>query len=169
MLVQQYFGTFHIDEISHSLKVSICNFLLTLALFEPFLSWILWRLDVYLFFCFVIVIMAGFDDDNFYLSGLTQQGYKLDVTVISSSDEDDNYGGILECDRQLGGKISEKSVTSVEGDIQPLVEPLVKPNTSNFPISKITDMVSITPISMASSVSLSEKSIYVSFIHFNGF
>ena len=42
--------------------------------------------------------MARFEDDNdFSLSGLMQQGYKLDVTVISSSsDEDDNYGGLLE-------------------------------------------------------------------------
>ena len=49
------------------------------------------------FFCFVIVIMAGFEDDAFSLSELTQQGHELDVTVISSSDEDDNYGGLLEC------------------------------------------------------------------------
>ena len=49
------------------------------------------------FFCFIIVIMTGFKDDDFSLSGLTQQGHELDVTVISSSDEDDNYGGLLEC------------------------------------------------------------------------
>ena len=49
-------------------------------------------------FCFVIiVIMVGFDDDDFSLSGLMQQGHELDVTVISFSDEDDNYGGLLEC------------------------------------------------------------------------
>ena len=54
---------------------------------------------MYYIFCFVIiVIMAGFDDDDFSLSGLTQQGHELDVTVISSSsDEDDNYGGLLDC------------------------------------------------------------------------
>ena len=40
--------------------------------------------------------MTGFDDDNFSLSELTQQGHELDVTVISS-DEDDNYGVLLEC------------------------------------------------------------------------
>ena len=45
---------------------------------------------MYYFFCFVIIfIMAGFEDDNFSLSGLMQQGHELDVTVISSSDEDD--------------------------------------------------------------------------------
>ena len=48
--------------------------------------------------------MAGFNSDNFSLSGLMQQGHKLDVTVISSSDEDDNYGGLLECAGQLGGE-----------------------------------------------------------------
>ena len=66
--------------------------------------------------------MAGFDDnDDFSLSRFTQQGHKLDVTVISFSDEDDNYGGLLECVRQLGGEISEKTKMSVEGGIQPLV------------------------------------------------
>ena len=111
--------------------------------------------------------MAGFDDDDdFSLSGLMQQGHVLDVTVISSSDEDDNYGGLLECTRQLVGEISEKT-TSVQGDVQPLVKPLVEPKTSSFPISKTIDTASITPFSMASSVSHSDKSIHVSFIHFN--
>ena len=118
------------------------------------------------FFCFVIiVIMAGFEDnDNFSLSGLTQPGHQLDITVISSSDEDDNYGGLLECARQLGGETSEKTSTLVEGGIQPLVEL----NASNFLISKTMDTVPINPISMASSVSHSDESIHVSFIHFNG-
>ena len=89
--------------------------------------------------CFVIVIMAGFDDDDFSLSGLNQQGHELDVTVISSSD-DDNYGGLLEYAQQLGeGEISDKT-SSMEGGIQagvePCVEPCVEPNDSNFPISK---------------------------------
>ena len=48
--------------------------------------------------CFVIfVIMAGFEVDNFSLSGLTQEGHELDVTVISSSSDDDNYDGLLDC------------------------------------------------------------------------
>ena len=47
-----------------------------------------------------IFVMAGYfeDDDDFSLSRLTQQGHKLDVMVISS-DEDDNYGGSLQCVR----------------------------------------------------------------------
>ena len=47
--------------------------------------------------CFVIVIMAGFEDDNFSLFGLTQEGHELDVTVISSSSDDENYDGLLDC------------------------------------------------------------------------
>ena len=91
----------------------------------------------------------------------------MGVTVISSSDKDDNYGGLLEYARQLGGEITPMA-TSLEGGIKPLVEPLVKPNASNFPISKSVDTVPITPISMTSSLSNSEEAIYVSFIHFNG-
>ena len=49
--------------------------------------------------CFVIVIMAGFgfDDNNFSLSGLTQEGHDFNVTVISSSSDDENYDGPLDC------------------------------------------------------------------------
>ena len=101
------------------------------------------------------------DNDDFSLSGLTQQGHKVDVTVISSYDEDDNYGGLLECARQLGGEISEKT-SSVEGGIplvEPLVKPLVKSKSLNFLISKSVDAVPITSISVASSLSQSEESI----------
>ena len=53
-------------------------------------------------YCFVIlfIIMAGFgfDNDDFSLSGLTQEGHDS-VTVInsSSSSDDENYDGLLEC------------------------------------------------------------------------
>ena len=96
----------------------------------------------------------------------------MDVSVISSSNKDDNYGGLLECARQLGGEILEKTTSSVEGGVplvKPLVKPLVESKPSNFPISKSVETVPITPISMASSLSQSEESIHVSFIHFNGF
>ena len=94
-----------------------------------------------------------------------QQGHELDVTVISSSsDDDDNYGGLLECARKLGGgEISDKT-SSLEGGMQPGVEP----NALSFPISKIINTVPITPNSMASAISQSDESIHVSFIHFNG-
>ena len=43
--------------------------------------------------------MAGFDDNDFLLSGLMQEGHEFDVTVISSSSDDDNYDGLLDCAR----------------------------------------------------------------------
>ena len=52
----------------------------------------------------------GFDDDDFSLSGLMQEGHEFDVTVISSSSDDDNYGGLLDCARKLTGEISRKQV-----------------------------------------------------------
>ena len=65
--------------------------------------------------CLVIVIMAGFgfDDDNFSLSGLMQEGHEFNVTVISSSSDDENYDGLLECACKLAGETSDKS--SMEG------------------------------------------------------
>ena len=116
--------------------------------------------------CFVIVIMAGFGDKDFSLSGLTKEGYEFDVTVISSSSDDDNYDGLLDCAQKLAGEVSDK--TSLEGGVQPGVESGVKPGASNFLISKTANTVSIISNSMASSSSHSEQSIHVSFIHFNG-
>ena len=57
------------------------------------------RSDWMYLICFIIVIMArfGFDENDFSLSGLTQEGHKFDVTVISSSSDDDNYDGLLDC------------------------------------------------------------------------
>ena len=116
--------------------------------------------------------MAGFEDDNFSLSGLMQQGHQLDVTVISSDDdEDDNYGGLLECAHKLG-EISDKT-SSLEGGMQPGVEsgvkPCVKPNALSLLIYKILSTVPITSNSMTSSLSQLDESIHVSFIHFNSF
>ena len=41
--------------------------------------------------------MDGVDDNNFSFSGLMQEGHQFDVTVISSSSDDDNYDGLLDC------------------------------------------------------------------------
>ena len=82
--------------------------------------------------CLVIVIMAGFDDDDFSLSGLTQEGHEFDVTVISSTSDDENYDGLLDCARKLAGEISDKSSISVG---QPGVEP-----GANLPNSKTVHM-----------------------------
>ena len=118
-------------------------------------------------FCFtipIIIIMAsfGFDDDNFSLSGLTQEGHKFNVTVISSSSSDDeNYDGLLECARKLAGETSDKS--SMEGGVQGGV----KPGALKIPISKMADTALILSNNMASSLSHSEQSNDVSFILFN--
>ena len=56
-------------------------------------------------FCFVIlfIIMTGFgfDDDDFSLSGLMQEGHDSVMVINSSSSDDENYDGLLECARQL--------------------------------------------------------------------
>ena len=119
-------------------------------------------------FCFVIlfIIMAGFgfDDDDFSLSGLTQEGHDSVTVINSSSDDDENYDGLLECARQLAGETSNKS--SMEGGMQPGVKPGVEPGVSNFPISKMSDSGLFLSNNMASSLSQSEQSNDVSFSHF---
>ena len=120
-------------------------------------------------FCFaILIIMAGFgfDDDDFLPSGLTQEGHKFNVTVISSSSSDDeNYDGLLECACKLAGETSDKS--SMEGGVQGGVESGVEPGASKIPISKTADTALILSNNMASSLSHSEQSNDVSFIHFN--
>ena len=52
--------------------------------------------DRHMFSCFVILIliMAGFyDDDDFSLSGLTQEGHDFVTVIESSSSDDENYHG----------------------------------------------------------------------------
>ena len=115
-------------------------------------------------FCFVIlcIIMAGFgfDDDDFSLSGLMQEGHDSVTVINSSSSDDDNYNGLLDCACQLAGETSNKS--SMEGGVQPGVEPGV----SNFPISKMSHSGLFLSNNMASSLSQSEQSNDVSFSHF---
>ena len=119
-------------------------------------------------FCFtILIIMAGFrfDDDDFSLSGLTQKGHDNAVTVInSSSSDDENYDGLLECARKLAGETSDKS--SMEGDIQGGVKPGVEPGVSNMQIPKTSNTGLLLSNDMASSLSQSEQSNDVSFIHY---
>ena len=109
-------------------------------------------------FCLVIlfIIMAGFDDDDFSLSGLTQEGHDFVMVINSSSSDDENYDGLLECAHQLAGETSDKS--SMEGGVEPGV--------SNIPISKMSDSGFFLSNDMASSLSQSEQSNDVSFSHF---
>ena len=116
-------------------------------------------------FCFVIlIIMAsfGFDDHDFSLSGLTQEGHDF-VTVINSSSDDENYDGLLECARKLA---EETDKSSMEGGMQAGVEPGVKPGVSNMPIPKMSNTGLLLSNDMASSLSQSEQSNDVSFIHY---
>ena len=82
--------------------------------------------------------MAGFyDDDDFSLSGLTQEGHDF-VTVIESSSDDENYHGLLDCARQLAG---ENDKSSIEGGMQggvmhAVVDQDVVESVSNLPIPK---------------------------------
>ena len=117
-------------------------------------------------FCFVMlfIIMAGFDDDDFSLSGLMQEGHDFVTVINSSSSDDENYNGLLESARQLAGETSDKS--SMEGGVQPGVKPGVEPGVSNIPISKMSDSGLFLSNDMASSLSQSEQSNDVSFSHF---
>ena len=119
-------------------------------------------------FCFaILIIMAGFgfDNDDFSLSGLTQEGHDNVVTVInSSSSDDENYDGLLECARKLAGETSDKS--SMEGGMQGGVRPGIEPGVSNMPIPKTSNTGLLLSNDMASSLSQSEQLNDVSFIHY---
>ena len=97
----------------------VCFYSLWPCYFIPSLNLVAYRH----MFCFVIlfIIMAGFDDDDFSLSGLTQEGHDFVMVINSSSSDDENYDGLLECARQLAGETSDKS--SMEGGMQPGVKP----------------------------------------------
>ena len=124
--------------------------------------------DRHMFSCFVILIliMAGFyDDDDFSLSGLMQEGHDS-VTVIESSSDDENYHGLLDCARQLAGE-SDKS--SIEGGVQggvmhAVVDQDVVETASNLPIPKMSDSGLFASNDMASSSSHSDQLNDVSFI-----
>ena len=122
-------------------------------------------------FCFaILIIMAGFgfDDDDFSWSGLMQEGHD-NVTVISSSSSDDeNYDGLLECAHKLAGETSDKSSMEggMQGGFEPGVEPGIKPGVLNMPIPKMSHTGLFLSNDMASSLSHSEQSNDVSFIDF---
>ena len=118
-------------------------------------------------FCFIIliVIMAGFDDDDFSLSGLTQEGHDFVTVIESSSSDDENYHGLLLCARQLTGE-SDKS--SVEGGMQggvmqAVVDQDVVETVPNLRIRKMSHSGLFPSNNMASSSSQSEQLNDVSF------
>ena len=122
---------------------------------------------------FALLIMAGsFDDDNFSLSGLTQEGHEVDVTVISDSEEsDDNLAGLFECAKALEtGKKSNE--TSNREESMPVTEPSHEGNVpEGRPEWSVKEMVpSELNVSnrMASSMAGQEKNFHVSFVIFCG-
>ena len=118
-------------------------------------------------FCFtILIIMAsfGFDENNFSLSGLTQEGHDNVTLISSSSSDDENYDSLLECACKLAGETSDKS--SMEVGMQGGVKPGVEPGVSNMLIPKTSHSGLFLSNDMASSLSHSEQSNDVSFIHF---
>ena len=112
-------------------------------------------------FCFVIliVIMAGFDDDDFSLSGRTQEGHDFVKVIESSSSDDENYHGLLECARQLAGESDKSSVEGgVQGGVMPaVVDQNVMETMSNLPIPKMSHSGLFASNDMPSSSSQSEQ------------
>ena len=111
--------------------------------------------------------MAGFyDDDDFSLSGLTQEGHDFVTVIESSSSDNENYHGLLDCAHQLAGE-SDKS--SIQGGMQGgvvhgVVAQDVVETASNLPISKMSDSGLFPSNDMASSSSHSDQLNDVSFI-----
>ena len=112
----------------------------------------------YIFVCSTLrVILQGFVTQN-----ATDM---IIVTVInSSSSDDENYSGLLECACKLVGETSDKS--SIEGGIQGGVKPGVESGVSNMLIPKMSNTGLLLSNDMASSLSQSEQSNDVSFIHY---
>ena len=119
-------------------------------------------------FCFVIliVIMAGFDDDDFSLSGLIQEGHDFVMVIESSSSDDENYHGLLDCACQLAGESDKSSIEGgVQGGVmQAVVDQDVMQTMSNLPIPKMSDSGLFASNDMPSSSSQSEQLNDVSFI-----
>ena len=121
-------------------------------------------------FCFVIliVIMAGFDDDDFSLSGLTQEGHDFVTVIDSSSSDDKNYHGLLEYACQLAGESDKSSIEGgvQAGVVQAVMDQDVMQGVSNFLIPKMSDTGLFASNDMPSSSSQSEQLNDVSFIHY---
>ena len=118
---------------------------------------------------FALLIMAGsFDDDNFSLSGLTQEGHEVDVTVISDSEEsDDNLAGLFECAKALEtGKKSNE--TSNREESMPVTEPSPEGNVPEGSVKEMAPSGLNVSNSMASSMAGQEKNFHVSFVIFCG-
>ena len=128
--------------------------------------------SIRMYFCvlFALFIMAGFfdDDECLSLSGLTQEGHEVDVTVISDSEESlDNFAGLLECAKALetGKKSGE---TSKLEDSMLVTEQVAEVNRAEgWPEGAGLELPSSglnVSNKMASSMGDQKKDIHVSFI-----
>ena len=110
--------------------------------------------------------MAGFDDDDFSLSGLMQEGHDFVTVIESSSSDDENYHGLLECARQLAGESDKGFIEGgmQGGVVQAVVDQDVVETMSNLPIPKMSHSGLFASNDMPSSSSQSEQLNDVSFI-----
>ena len=118
-----------------------------------------------------LLIMAGsFDDDDFSLSGLTQEGHEVDVTVISDSEEsDDNLAGLFECAKALEtGKKSNETPKHEESMSlsEPSPEGNVPKGRSEGSVKEMAPSGLNVSNSMASLMAGQEKNFHVSFVIF---
>ena len=127
---------------------------------------------MYICLCALLIMAGSFDDDDFSLSGLTQEGHEVDVTVISDSEEsDDNLAGLFECAKALEtGKKSNE--TSKHEESMLVTEPSAKVNVSEGrPKGSVKEMAPSglnVSNSMALSMAGQEKNFHVSFVIFCG-
>ena len=117
----------------------------------------------------LLVMMAGsFDDDNFSLSGLTQEGHEVYVTVISNSEEsDDNLAGLFECAKVLETGV-KRVETSKHEDSMLVTKQVAKVNWAKVHAKGIGLELPSSGLnvskSMATSMADQDKNIHVSFI-----
>ena len=125
--------------------------------------------SIRMYFCvfFALFIMAGIfdDDEDFSLSGLTQEGHEVDVTVISNSEESvDNFAGLLEWAKLL--ETGKKRVeTSKSEDVTEHAEVNVAEVRAEGALLELPSSGLNVSSSMASSVSDQGKNFDVSFVN----
>ena len=121
-----------------------------------------------MYFCvfFALFVMAGFDDDDYSLSGLTQEGHEVDVTVIFDSEESvDNFAGLLECAKVLEtGKKCVKTEDSMVVTKQAAEVDWAEVHAEGAVLELPSSGLNVSN-SMVSSISDQGKNFHVSFVN----
>ena len=113
-----------------------------------------------------VIVMSDFveDDENYSLSGLTQEGHEVDVTVIS--DSDDNYDGLLVYAKTL--EMGKNENLNLKSDDSIMVNNLVKVPGAKVRAEGVLLKLPASELNvsnnMASSVEHEDKSIGVKFV-----